>query len=209
MRHSLTAQGFGVRLRPVAMADAPFIVWLRNLDFVKGRVGDSVATVASQEDWLKRYFEREGDYYFIVETLRGIPLGTYSIYNMKGSSAEIGRLVMRHGVTASMPASILLFDLFYGKMGLTQLYAFAVEDNYGVHSLMRKYEFFEAKEQHAVQVIGGRAIRLLRFVQSVEDWPRARAKGLPKVERVEPRILKWEQEHLELIRNEGMATRAS
>jgi hypothetical protein len=31
MEHKLTAEAFGVRLRPVRMEDASFIVWLRNL----------------------------------------------------------------------------------------------------------------------------------------------------------------------------------
>ena len=71
MQHTLQAEGFGVRLRPVRMDDAAFIVWLRNLDHVKGRVGDSAADAASQEAWLKAYFDRPGDYYFIIETPAG------------------------------------------------------------------------------------------------------------------------------------------
>ena len=60
-----------MRLRPVRIEDAAFIVWLRNLDFVKGNVGDSATDVATQEAWLRAYFEREGDYYFIVESSGG------------------------------------------------------------------------------------------------------------------------------------------
>ena len=61
MHHTLQAEGFGVRLRPVRMEDAAFIVWLRNLEHVRGRVGDTALNVAGQEAWLKKYFEREGD----------------------------------------------------------------------------------------------------------------------------------------------------
>ena len=53
MRHVLHAEGFGVRLRPVQMEDAAFIVWLRNQDYVKGKVGDSAPDVASQQKWLE------------------------------------------------------------------------------------------------------------------------------------------------------------
>jgi hypothetical protein len=48
MRHSLHAEGFGVHLHPVQMTDAAFIVWLRNQDYVKGRIGDSAPDAASQ-----------------------------------------------------------------------------------------------------------------------------------------------------------------
>ena len=39
--------------------DSAFIVWLRNLDHVKGRVGDTAASAASREAWLEKYFSRE------------------------------------------------------------------------------------------------------------------------------------------------------
>jgi len=69
MQHKIQAEGFGVRLRPVQAEDAEFIVWLRNLEHVKGRVGDSATDAASQRAWLEAYFKRPGDYYFIVETM--------------------------------------------------------------------------------------------------------------------------------------------
>ncbi len=62
MRHAIQAEGFGVRLRPVRMEDAAFIVWLRNLDHVKGKVGDSALDAVTQKAWLEAYFDRPGDY---------------------------------------------------------------------------------------------------------------------------------------------------
>ena len=55
MRHLLETEGFGVRLRPVRMDDATFIVWLRNMSHVKGKVGDSAEDVPGQENWLRAY----------------------------------------------------------------------------------------------------------------------------------------------------------
>ena len=89
MQHTIQAEGFGVRLRPVRMDDAPFIVWLRNLDHAKGRVGDSATDTASQEAWLKVYFDRQGDYYFIIETAGRIALGAYGIYDQEGSQRGV------------------------------------------------------------------------------------------------------------------------
>jgi hypothetical protein len=109
VQHSLQVEGFGVRLRPVRLDDSAFIVWLRNLDYVKGQVGDSAADVAGQEAWLKNYFKREGDYYFIAETPGGIPLGTHGIYDVRETSAEKGRHVMRPEVMAGIPAACRSF----------------------------------------------------------------------------------------------------
>src|SRR5208283_4119079 len=109
------------RLRPVRMEDAPFIVWLRNLDFVKGKVGDSATDVVGQEAWLRVYFEREGDYYFIIETLDGIPMGTHGIYDLSGTSAEKGRHIVRSEVMAGLPNEMLMMDLAFNLLRLSEL----------------------------------------------------------------------------------------
>ena len=102
MRHVLHAEGFGVRLRPVQMEDAAFIVWLRNQDYVKGRVGDSAPDVAGQQKWLETYFQREDDFYFIVETVAGTPLGTNGLYDLSGEPAEWGRYIIRPEVSGGL-----------------------------------------------------------------------------------------------------------
>jgi RimJ/RimL family protein N-acetyltransferase len=197
MQHSLTAQGYGVKLRPVRLEDAPFIVWLRNLARVKGWVGDSAADVAAQKIWLSSYLGRENDYYFIIETSRAIPLGTHAIYNLDVTRAEIGRLVTRPGVSSALPASLLLLDLFFGQMGVTELRAATLASNHAVHSLLRGFEFRERNVEHAGRIIGGRAVDMMHFVQTAEDWRRVRKRLIPRAEWAELRIRKWEQVYLE------------
>lgn len=197
MRHSLTTQGYGVRLRPVEMADAPFIVWLRNLDFVRGRVGDSAADVSNQEKWLNSYFGREGDYFFLVETLKGIRLGTHSIYNQKGTRAEIGRIVIRPRVPAGIPASLLLLDLSYQQLGLRELLATSVAGNRPIQSLFRKFGFTLLSSKHSERLIGGNAVDLLHFVQSSQHWSRVRQELIPKAQLAESRIAQWERAFVE------------
>ena len=92
MQHTLHAEGFGVRLRPVRMEDAAFIVWLRNLDHVKGRVGDSAMDAAAAGSLVKAYFDRQGDYYFIIETLGGIRRRRLRHLRCGGRQCGIGSL---------------------------------------------------------------------------------------------------------------------
>src|SRR5580692_1393870 len=141
MRHDIQVEDFGLRLRPVRMQDAAFIVWLRNLDHVKGKVGDSAADVASQERWLKAYFEREGDYYFISETPGGIPLGTHGIYDVRGNNGEKGRQIMRPEVMAGVPTAVLATDIAFLRLGLSELRSTTVSTNLAVRSLHRKSGF--------------------------------------------------------------------
>lgn len=197
MRHSLTAEKFGVRLRPVAMADAAFIVWLRNLDYVKGRVGDSAPDVASQEAWLAAYFKREGDYYFIVETLGGIPVGTFGVYGISGTSAEQGRWVMRREVPVALPSVLVGFDLAFEKLGLSELRGTTVASNSPVLSINRKCGFRQVRVDQAGQVIGGKAVDMVHYVLTIEDWSKAR-EGLVRLARVaEVQIKDWEHTQLQ------------
>ena len=171
MRHSLHAENFGVRLRPVQMSDAAFIVWLRNQDYVKGRVGDSATDVDAQEVWLKKYFEREGDYYFIAETPGGIPLGTHGIYDLQGTSAEKGRQIIRAEVMgAGVPAAILATDLAFGQLGLSELRSNSVSTNFNVHSLHRKFGFKQVGILRAARTIDGQPVDLVQFLLTAEDW---------------------------------------
>jgi RimJ/RimL family protein N-acetyltransferase len=206
MRHSLFVEGYGVRLRPVRLDDAAFIVWLRNLDFVKGRVGDSAADVASQETWLKSYFEKQDDYYFIVETLNEIPVGTSAIYDVKGTSAEMGRLIIRAGVPAAVPTSFLVFDLAFGQMGLTKLRATSVASNRKLHSYIRRLGFRQVKVEHAGRVIGGQAIDMVHFIQTAEDWFRVREQIIPLARLAETQVREWEQAHLQNRGSQGLVT---
>ena len=193
MQHTIQAEGFGVRLRPVRMDDAPFIVWLRNLDHVKGRLGDSAADAASQEAWLKAYFNRPGDYYFIIETAGGIAVGAYGIYDLKGSSAESGRWVIRPDVPAAIPGAVLAFDIAFNKLGLAEVRVMTVSTNRGVLSLNRKFGFRQTGITRNARMIGGQAVDLVHFVLDGKDWPQIRAGILPLAQLAEKQVREWEQ----------------
>ncbi len=184
-----------MRLRPVRLDDAAFIVWLRNLDYVKGQVGDSATDVAGQEAWLKNYFKREGDYYFIAETPGGIPLGTHGIYDVRGASAEKGRHVMRPEVMAGIPAAMLATDLAFGRLGMTELRATSVSTNVAVHSLHRKCGFKQLGIARAAQIIDGKPVDLVQFLLAPEDWNKARERLLPLAQYAETHIIQWEKEY--------------
>jgi RimJ/RimL family protein N-acetyltransferase len=193
MQHTIQAEEFGVRLRPVRMEDAPFIVWLRNLDHAKGRVGDSATDAASQEAWLKAYFDRPGDYYFIIETAGGIAVGTYGIYNLKGSSAESGRWVIRPDVPAAIPSAVLAFDIAFSKLGLAEVRVTTVSTNRSVLSLNRKFGFRQTGITRNGQMIGGQAVDLVHFLLDGIDWPKVRAGVLPLAQLAEEQVREWEQ----------------
>jgi RimJ/RimL family protein N-acetyltransferase len=196
MEHTIQAEGFGVRLRPVRMDDAPFIVWLRNLEHAKGRVGDSATDPASQKAWLEAYFDRPGDYYFMIETSGRSLLGAYGIYDLKGSSAESGRWVIRPDVPAAIPSAVLAFDIAFNTLGLTEVRVTTVSTNHAVLSLNRKFGFRQTGITKNGQRIGGQAVDLVHFLLNGEDWPKVRARVLPLAKVAEKQVQEWEQAHL-------------
>lgn len=130
MRHSFRLDGFAYALRPVREADAAFIVGLRSdpelgayLHRTSGRVEDQVA-------WLAAYFERAGDYYFIVETLAGgEPVGTVGLYDSDGEVAEWGRWLIRKDVPAAVESALLIYRVAFEVVGLAQTYCRTVAEN--------------------------------------------------------------------------------
>lgn len=192
MRHLLETEGFGVRLRPVRMDDATFIVWLRNMSHVKGKVGDSAEDVAGQENWLRAYFEREGDYYFVVETLGGIAVGAYGIYDVTGTSAESGRWIVRPDVPAALPSAILGFNLGFKSMGLTELRVTTVSTNQPVLSLNRKLGFKQTLVERGGRVIGGKPVDMVHFLLTGEDWAKLCERLMPLARLAETQVREWE-----------------
>lgn len=194
MRHSFQSEGFGIRLRPVRMEDAAFIVWLRNLDHVKGKVSDSAADVASQEAWLRTYFERAGDYYFIPETPGGIPLGTTGIYDVRGTTGEKGWHIARPEVMeVGIPAGMLATDLAFGIIGLSELRSTSVSTNRPVHSLHRKSGFKQVGILRGARTIGGRSVDLVEFILKAEDWPKFRERLAPLADLAGTQAREWEK----------------
>jgi RimJ/RimL family protein N-acetyltransferase len=197
MEHTLKAEGFGVRLRPVRMEDAAFIVWLRNLEHVKGRVGDTSSDTADQEDWLKAYFKRDGDYYFIVETAGGIAVGAYGIYDANADSAESGRWIIQPEVPAAIPSALLAFDLAFGVLRLKEVRVSTVSTNQPVLSLNRRFGFSEVGVDRGGAVIGGKPVDLVRFLLKAEEWPKPREKMLPLARLAEAQVRGWEQTQMQ------------
>ncbi len=189
-----------MRLRPVQMEDTGFIVWLRNLDHVKGKVGDSAMDIPTQANWLRAYFDRPGDYYFIIETLGGISVGAYGVYDLKDDTAESGRWIVRPDVPAAIPSAIQAFKVAFETLKLRELRVKTVSTNRSVLSLNRKFGFRQTGVERAAQVIGGQPVDLVHFRLEATDWPKIREGLLPLARLAEKQVREWEQARLQTRR---------
>ena len=122
MRHDIRLHGHAFRLRPVEERDAHYIVALRaqRAQFLNR----GATSVAEQREWLARYFERAGDYYFMVERIDdGSPQGLAGIYDVdrRSCSAEWGRWVIESGSSAAVESALLVYRCAFGPLALASI----------------------------------------------------------------------------------------
>lgn len=134
MKHHFSMDGFSYRLRPVKIQDAEFIVKVRLEDAERNQFIHSISSdPALQEEWIRKYFERDNDYYFIIENRFSREAeGLISFYNVENRKAEWGRWVIKKGSLAASESVDLLYQIAFEKAGLQELYCRTVAENISV-----------------------------------------------------------------------------
>ena len=131
MKHRYSLDGYAYRLRPIKKKDAAFVVEVRLEDAERNQYIHAISNdVSAQEAWLEKYFEREGDYYFVVENrVTGQPEGLIAFYDEEDGRAEWGRWVIKKGSLAAAESVYLLYRIAFEQAGLKELYCRTVADN--------------------------------------------------------------------------------
>ena len=120
-------------------------------------------------------------------------MGAYGIYDLKGTSAESGRWIIRPGVPAAVPNAVLAFDLAFDTLHLSEVRVTTVSTNQPVLSLNRRLGFRQVGITTAGQVIGGKPVDLVHFLLDAKDWPKVRAGVLPMARLAEKQVQEWER----------------
>lgn len=182
MKHSYSISGYHTRLRPATMDDAEFIVRLRTRPGVIGNVGDTRADPAQQREWLRAYEQREGDYYFMIETEAGTAVGTIGLYDVHNDAAEWGRWIILPGVPAAVPSCILIYRFAFEVLRLREVRGNIVESNRRVISFHQRFGALQTHVQFRARQIGGEWINLVWILMDRERWVRTEARLQPLAE---------------------------
>jgi RimJ/RimL family protein N-acetyltransferase len=137
MRHELSFEGPAFRIRPVLHADAAFIVALRNDPSLSRFIHGGAVNVEQQQQWLARYDERPGDYYFVIERRAGAaPEGLIALYDLDDAArrAEWGRWILQPRSLAAVESAWLVYRCAFERLGLDEVYCRTVADNTAVVS---------------------------------------------------------------------------
>lgn len=132
MRHDVVEEGPAFRLRPVELADAAFIVMLRQEEELSRFVHPISQNVIDQEQYLRAYYERADDYYFIIERKdTGSAEGTIGLYDIDelARSGEWGRWIVRPGSLAAVESALLIYRVAFTRLELNRVYCRTVAAN--------------------------------------------------------------------------------
>jgi RimJ/RimL family protein N-acetyltransferase len=119
-------------LRMLAEADLPTTMAWRNHPESR-RWFHSTAEVSTEQhaEWFRRYLERDDDYVFVLE-IGGAPVAQVSLYDVRGGTAEFGRLLVdpaARGRGISHTAVALCLRVADGVLDLSETHLEVKPDN--------------------------------------------------------------------------------
>lgn len=150
MRHDLTMEGFAYRLRPINDSDAALVVDLRNTPKLNQYLHPTSNRVEDQLFWLAQYYERQGDYYFVVERRDNREFeGLISIYDIDAEShcAYWGRWILKQNSLAAAESVWLIFRIAFELLKLHCVYSRTVAENEKVVSFHDSYSLGKVERQ--------------------------------------------------------------
>jgi RimJ/RimL family protein N-acetyltransferase len=181
VRHDLTVAGHAFRLRAVAEDDAAFIVALRTARAAFLNPGAN--SVGDQLEWLARYFERQNDYYFVVEAIgSGRREGLAGIYDIDAAAhhGEWGRWVLESGSCAAVESALLVYRCAFGRLGLHTVRCRTLVGNGQVLAFHDSCGL--RRSQGLVSVAAdtaGGSRAAVEHAVDLDDWPRLEARLEP------------------------------
>jgi RimJ/RimL family protein N-acetyltransferase len=190
MLHSISLACMRYRMRPVTVEDASFILSLRTDALLNRFVHEVSPRVEDQVAWIESYFQRPGDYYFIVEDANGAePHGTIGLYDMslEPRFAEWGRWILRRGSMAALESAWLIHEAGFSTLRLDTLCSRTLAENAAVVSFHDSFGACRGAvlEQHFV-VRGNPKTAIEHRIQSA-DWPSLRARHYANIVRLAAR----------------------
>jgi RimJ/RimL family protein N-acetyltransferase len=175
VRHDIHLRGHAYEIRPVEMGDAAYMLGLRTDPELSRLIHPTSPRLEDQQEYLHRYFERPGDYYFIVvRTSSGRCEGTIAVYDVDPTrgQAEWGRWVMAHDSMAAPESALLIYRVAFNALGLNRTYSRTALAN---HHVVAFHEYCGLQTNTAVSLkhdFGGIEYEAVEHFLTRDRWPR-------------------------------------
>lgn len=174
-----TIKGKYVSLRSVEESDAEFILSVRNDPRISKYLPPLNITVEQQKQWIIRQRADDDSYYFLMLLPNGEPIGSISVYDIVGNTAETGRFCSLGDPASNIEAAILLTDFCFDELNLNSIHIWVYEGNKSVLKLNEGlgYEWGET-----VLAKDGRECRIGRMTKETYFPKRTRLSKLLKLD---------------------------
>jgi RimJ/RimL family protein N-acetyltransferase len=172
MKHDVILEGYGCRLLPVEVNDAEFIIHIRTLDHARGFIGDTSASVDAQADWIRKYHERENDYYWVIVDLKANQkVGTIGLYDIDKDSGMPGRWVLLPNINFMIASPVILvYQFAFSGLKLKKLFFNVVAENKKVLKFHRLFGATETHREKNGQQINGESVDFIWFEITEMEW---------------------------------------
>ena len=177
MRHDLTIEGYAFRLRPIADGDAEMVIELRSDPALNRYLHVSSNRVEDQLAWFAAYYDRPGDYYFVIERCsNGMPEGVIALYDIDNDArrGEWGRWILKPGSLAAIESAWLIYRVGFDMLGLQNVYCRTVADNAKVVSFHDSCGITARRLLPQHFDLGGRRHDAIEHQVDREGWERIR-----------------------------------
>ncbi len=160
MNHNYTAKYKNIVLRPLMHDDIEHLrVWRNDRHATRFLRQIGHITPEMQEKWFETYLGNNKEITFaIVETERiGGIVGSISIYDIEGDTAEFGKLQIgeqrAHGMKIGSIATAMALAVAFDKIGITRIVGCVHRENIAAHKSYMRIGFKITGEQPAA--VGG------------------------------------------------------
>lgn len=187
MDHSITVTGCYFALRPVRLDDVGFMVSLRTDPELTKFLNPTSNRIEDQKSYLKSYFSRPDDYYFIVQNRQsGTSEGMLGIYDIDHQTqrAEWGRWILKKNSLAAVESVCLVYRAGFEELGLKEMYCRTVARNERVVSFHASCGLTLAKKLPGHVIIDGVTHDSVEQVMSLSDWGSCRPNIEEKARRI-------------------------
>jgi RimJ/RimL family protein N-acetyltransferase len=173
MRHNFEIKGVRFRLRPVAISDVNFILELRCNPVLSKFLHKTSSDIQLQINWIEEYFNRAGDYYFIVEDIINFSqVGLIALYDIDESreNGEWGRWIIKPESFAAIECAWLIYEFAFEELMKKKVCCRTVALNEPVVSFHDSCGIASKKVLKSYFQIGGKEVDAIEHSLTSAEW---------------------------------------
>lgn len=161
-------KGKHIKLREVEVSDAAFILSLRLDPRLNQFLSKTVNDLSRQEEWIREYHGKTGEYYFIIESEHNIPLGTVRIYDIRDDSFCWGSWIIKKDapIHAAIESALLVYEVGFYSLGFKKAHFDVRKNNDSVVAFHKRF---------GARVIDSDEINFY-FSYTIEDYEKIKTK---------------------------------